>query len=237
MITLRHGIIEQEIIAAGGTPSPSYPTDGLVERWSFNETINGLNGINFSTFSGSPTYATGVRDKCLSLDGSFGLKILANSTIYDTWAGTNTWSLSYWVKTDEFTWFKRIISTNNSTYKGGIDVGSGHYSAPTQRTVNTLHYPGLWMDLIEPTFEMSSSNWYHIVFMRTSSTNLKVYINNSLDVNVTITSRNLATRDLYVGCDYSGSENFTGKIQLLYLYDKALSTNEISQLYNGGSGV
>ena len=63
-----HGIFDYKI-EMGSTPTPSYPTDGLISRWTFDETLEDDYGSVDLTYialgAASPTYADGKIGKCI----------------------------------------------------------------------------------------------------------------------------------------------------------------------------
>lgn len=82
----------------------------------------------------------------------------------------------------------------------------------------------------------SPSGWYHIL-MRRTATNFEVYINNTLSINTTPTSFNAINRSdaLYFGgrSDLNADRFFGGNMAEWAKWDRALTTQEISDLANG----
>ena len=116
------------------------------------------------------------------------------------------------------------------------------------RSTNT--YLGIWLtDTSVASFYASGSGlsgsttlttgtWYHIVGVQEADTSRKIYVNGVLD----------GTKTSSFGTTPSGSENwilgsatstsggytnhFNGKMSHVCLYDRALSLNDIRQIYN-----
>jgi len=67
-----------------------------------------------------------------------------------------------------------------------------------------------------------------------------LYVNNSSVSGTTSQASNIRDADnmYYVGNDYvSGPDNFMGVIDEIGIWDRALSANEVSALYNNGNGL
>ncbi len=86
------------------------------------------------------------------------------------------------------------------------------------------------------------NTWTHLVFVFTS-TSLRLWVNNSEASNNFSTSANMdatASVALWVGdTDHTGAtpdDSFTGRVDEVGVWDKTLSTAEISLLYGSGSG-
>jgi hypothetical protein len=85
-------------------------------------------------------------------------------------------------------------------------------------------------------------NQWIFVVATYDGTSAKIYINGVLDVSKTASGNvNDSTADLYIGYNMSGRtynyevyESFNGKIDDIYIYNQALSAQEIADLYSNG---
>lgn len=84
---------------------------------------------------------------------------------------------------------------------------------------------------LQSTTTISNGTWYHIVSTFDSSYNWKIYINGSLENSTTLTRVPFQNdREINIG---TGDGRFTnGNIPIVKLYNRALSSQEISQNFN-----
>ena len=233
---LRHGILDFKRTVAV-VPEPTYPTDGLVERWGFDDTLTGLNNYSFGVKAGSTEYTTGLRGKCLKYDGTNSHWIENVYNLYSVMQST-TFTISMWIYPEVFAWAKSVFCTAE-TGKVGIDIFPGSYGSPWNKMLLSLHNSGVWMEgILEPSSgDLPVDTWYHLVFMRTSSTNIRAYINGT-EYNRTIPTYGVTSNNIFIGCSGIGtSDRYKGKLDLLYLYNRVLSGSEVSELYNSGAGA
>ena len=91
---------------------------------------------------------------------------------------------------------------------------------------------------IESSSTLSTSSWKHIVLTFSSGT-AKLYINASLETtgSLNLSSLNHITAgDLRIGSEY-GSQEFNGLLDGVCLWDEAITSSEITALYNSGNGI
>jgi len=212
-------------VTTGG--GAAYPTDGLIERWDFNDTLVGVNGYTWSADVGTIAYTTGKIGKCLDFTGGSIALQNSESGIYDTFTGTNTFSISCWlystVADGQYVW---------RSGDGNKEIIFGWNAAANCSPAR--HQPGVVVNVAEGTAAVfGESAWKHFVITYDGTT-LKGYVDDSADSTV-VSSISINTTNWALGGDSYGY--YDGYVDLLYIYDKALSTDEIAQLYNGGSGV
>lgn len=228
---IRHGILESSRSKVVGAP---YPTDGLIERWNFNDTLTGLNGNTWSMNNASWEYYG------TTLTGGKGIRMTTNNkntigTIADTFftaVGTD-FSLSGW-------FYLNSTSPWVAWGKGTWATASG---AGTFVTATAGYGNGIWGNfggVFAKVDNTTSNTWFHVVDTYKSSTrNLKHYVNNETPVSVTGT--NAITGGVNWVLFDAGNGGFFSTIgcgiALLYIYNKELTAEEVSQLYNGGAGV
>lgn len=216
---IRHGILETSRKKAAS--GPAWPTDGLIDRWSFNDNATGMNSISFETVSAGISYATGLLtgNKAIVGDGNDYIQT-TNSTFINTIKTRNTFSISFW--------FKPTVHTDPGTFLYITDNNLHCYTnADGYYYDNTAH--------INTNQTWSSSYWRHYVFYY-DGTNYGVYTDSTYR-NQASSATSLTPAYFRLGAHTGGSSGIKGSITLLYLYNKKLSDSEISQLYNGGAGV
>lgn len=231
--------------AAGGGPLLT----GLAAWWTFNEAsgtradshVNGIDLTDNNTVSGT----TGLLSNAASFDK-------ANSEYFNA---ADDSALDF---TTEFTaslWLKQVAygGSDYETYlaKGTFTSSSfviyNRYSASTLKIL--LNYNAILSQFNLTSFTLSTSSFDHLVVVydgsqSTNATKLRVFLNNSEKTGSGSFTGTVPTSlldrsgDLYVGY-MPGLTNsyFSGAMDEVGLWGRALSTDEISDLYNSGAGI
>ena len=202
---------------------------------SFSSTEDAVS-TNNGTIVGGVTYTTGLVGNAFQFNGSTGYITYPN----DTFKLTGNFSISVWVKlnaigstqtilsagTSTSNGFRTYVGSNNKIYFEYSNAGIGNYfTGATTLVANT---------------------WYNIALVNTGSV-YKIYINGTLDAtNVsspvpatyqTITWAADGTNSAILGRYISSVYFLNGSIDMLTSWTKALTDNEITQLYNMGGGI
>jgi hypothetical protein len=86
------------------------------------------------------------------------------------------------------------------------------------------------------TFSVSTNTWYLVTMTKSGSTELKLYLNGSLLNTLDPTDIDKDPVAVYIGSD-NDNEAFYGKIDELGIWKKVLTSTEVTQLYNTGTGL
>jgi len=202
---------------------------GLVGYWKFDETIgitasdssgNGNNG----TLINGPTWVAGKINNALNFDGSNDYV----STPLSLQLGLSG-TVSAWVKFDTLNTDDLIIGQYSgypikyfwmgTTVDGKYNFAWG--GAATDYKYTTAH--GLVV-----------GQWYHFVMVRDASNSVILYVNGSQVASFVPSTTNVTSNSINIGNinGLSGFE-FDGLIDDVRIYNRALSTSEIQELYNG----
>jgi len=222
-------------LSLGYSPSPSYPTDGLIARYSFDDTLNDSYGSNngFVTYpSGTPswTYDTGLINKAVkgASSGNNTLRNTTDSPIYNC-SGNTAWSVSVWIKiTNTSAGYQKPINFSNIF----LGFGGSAFKPPGSLDGNPFLYTTSPIGYYAA--DMRDNTWHHYAIVDDNST-IKLYIDTTERISTSSPSIGTSSRMEILAQNQSWYLN--GYMDLLYLYNKALTTTEISQLYNSGSGV
>ena len=187
----------------------------LVAYWAFDET-NGSSAIdssgngNLGTLMGNATFAPGKIGNAVNLDGTnSGVDIPDLSFPGD-------FTIAAWVYLRGAVFNDDVLI--GQTLWGGQDI---NFCCPGLRL-----YTGS-TDAITASSAVLSDVWTHCAITRSGST-LKLYLNGILDA----TSSGFAATFITEAIGRSWSTTTDGLIDEMYLFDRALSDNEISQLYS-----
>ena len=175
-------------------------------------------------YNGTPTnvtYGSGRFGRCGVFGGStVNAKITSPYTFP---SGGN--ALSIWAKVDS-------ANQGLACLFGYLTVGRQSFL----RTDYNLFSAGAWMHRL-PSGEKVCTNldeWYHIVYTSNGSEPLKLYVNGALRTNLIVTNFDWTTFRIdglgfYLA---SSTENLTGKLDQLRIFNKALTQSEVTALYN-----
>jgi hypothetical protein len=206
---------------------PSYvPTNGLVGWWPFTGNANDESG---NGNNGSVSGALLTSDRYSNLNSAYSFN---NSSITCTNNNLplNNFSLSVWV-------------LQNQSF-GGIEYiclgspASTRWGAIYSSLYTTMNYgrgcSGSGGSTINPTVNLGS--WDHIVYVsQGTGQNTDIYIN-GIYVNSTTNNNtgSCTSNNLYFGVDiFSAPEFIDGKLDDIGIWDRALTPQEITDLYNG----
>jgi len=215
----------------------------LVAWWDLNETSGSLasdaHGSNDGTVTGATINVAGKIDKCYSFDGS------ADSVDVGSWfdLSNDDFSISLWVNINS-------ITTNKYAAMGFSQSGNvgepywlfmhradkGGWTLQSDVGLNAL---ATW-----PTISTGASagTWDHLVLVRNRTAgSLSIWRNGTEYKDSSFNPTFDADHDLgtlHIGNWYSGGNlSFAGKIDEVGIFSKALTADEVSDLYNSGAGI
>ena len=186
--------------------------------------LGGFSDTAVSMLSANNNYAVD-----LSSNGQITLAADSFSTI------KNELSIAFWAKGDA-----NALPTNTS-------VIYGWNTDPNQRQLN-IHFP--WSDgnvyfdcgYAAGGFDRINKaatpaeyegNWNHWVFTKNSSTgNMSIYVNGTLWLSGSSKTKAMAFKNLILGTDQNGNNNYKGKINQLSIWNKALTASEVKDWMN-----
>jgi len=215
---------------------PSYvPTSNLVGFWSLNGNSNDISGNNNNgTLVGNITYETdrnGNPNSSLKINNGADLMCTSNS-----FSNPNPFSISFWFKTPSNASGQQLIGFNN-----GQCVHGGVWDRAVLITATTfgiyLHSNGTNNFITAPANFMDNI-WRHCV-VTLSSSGLNIYINGTLFLTNPINSAENNTGYWRIGglSPNDANNSSTSFIDELGIWHKALSQQEITNLYNAQSNV
>ncbi|MEK6889814.1 MAG: LamG-like jellyroll fold domain-containing protein [Nanoarchaeota archaeon] len=212
-------------------------TSNLVAYWKFDEAsysggsgqVKDYLGFSNGTPVSSPTIVPGLKGNAVRFTGAGGQKILISTT--PTKFNLGSFTLSAWVKTsDAGTGRRRIFSQQNSDYYGialngnnlecfsSLDFGVTQYNSPSTAVLN-------------------NNQWHHVSCVRNTGINkFLLYIDGVNVKNSSITGSSsyaMGAGGISISQYLGGnSEIFTGLIDELRVYNTALTSTQINQVYD-----
>jgi hypothetical protein len=222
---------------------PSYvPTNGLVGWWPFSGNANDESGNNYNGTVNGATLTTdrfGNVNSAYSFNGSSDYIQFADATALRL-SGTD-YTISVWFNETYLvnTEHQAIISKRNPyTPPANLDGWLLYIDVLTSPMgkvgIVPAGYPNTCAYTANP---ITLNNWVNIVEVYHSGTQIvETYMNGVLNNTTTGVSspNNTTTLPLYIGSDKeSNSYFFNGKIDDIGIWNRALTYQEITDLYNG----
>ena len=221
---------------------PSYvPKNGLVGYWPFDGNANDESGNgNNGTVNG----ATLTSDRNNDINSAYQLNgktdnILINNNFFDN--GSTNWSISSWHKLDELSnpnnGNSSHILFNSSPHNGlGLAMNWGS-SSKYSMSIGNGNPSTSWNVIFnaQSNQNVELNSWNHVVLVKTNKI-YSLYIDGTLDIQWT--ANNSITSyfyKMYFGaCDpINSNEVLKGIIDDIAIYNRALSQQEITDLYSG----
>ena len=213
-------------------------TSGLVSYYKFDETSGTTavdsHGSNDATLQGTTSFNSDglINYGVYQLSSSNGVLFPTTSTLQ-----SESFSKSFWVYPTSITGTQRI-------YDNYDDSGSTGHDNFRER----FYFSDAKIRLVSDTNDYTSTNnvinineYNHIVVTYDNSNkNIVIYVNNVKVIDETLTSEITAYDGHILTLGYqilATTNRFNGYFDELAIYDRALSEDEIEELYNNGDGL
>lgn len=217
--------------------------DNLVSYWKLDESSDGsgavtredAHGTNDLTDNGTTASATGI----ISNGANFVLADTTYLSITDAAQtgldfGTGAFSYSLWLKRGVTGATERILAKDDAALGYGYTIiflsnntlrSSANSSAGTQQTATS----GTITD---------TTTFHHIVFTRGATNGVRIYIDGSADVTEASSNYDVSTDDPFaLGARVGDASRFTGVIDEVGIWNRELTSTEVTELYNSGDGL
>jgi hypothetical protein len=195
------------------TPNPdTYPTAGLVSYFNFDDNLKDVAG---NTPDGVPTdgatYVTGKRGKAISFNGA-GQKVVFNRK---TFHNSDSISIAIWFKKDDVVDLSAFLACSDMLLFTSNTSCGGLMKLPSPEDAGGTFTPGAWTHMV----------------ITYDGAEMKCYVNNVLTQTVTLVG-NIDNLDLDLTLGYYNLGYWSGKLDDLFIYKRALSAAEVTKLYN-----
>jgi Concanavalin A-like lectin/glucanases superfamily/Secretion system C-terminal sorting domain len=210
---------------------PSYvPTSGLVGWWGFSGNANDAsgNGNNFAvTGAALATDRNGTNNAAYQFNGTS--QYLVNNNLSHLFSESGSFSVSVWV-------YKTGTGTGSAIMSGAPGGGPFIWIIQGNATDMMLGTNKQGLAWFWATTPFALNNWDHYVGVYTTNS-MTFYKNGVLSASNTYTHTGATStlQPLYVGRGASGTY-LAGKADDIGIWDRALSSQEILDLYNASCG-
>lgn len=216
--------------------------DGLIGWWSFDEPTgtsafdSSWNG-NVGTATSTTILNNCVRSNCRSFNGSSSKVTFGNPGVNPN---TSSLSVSVWVNPTSYAVQgganPRVVSQNidnNNVFQICLSDLGGVNSAYTA----VIYQAGTEHSVASPT-GYTAGIWHHVVLTYAAGTT-KIYVDGALPSQSSTSGFGKGTADnvLWVGARSDSLGFVTGSIDDVRLYNRALTAQEILDLYNLGISI
>jgi len=225
MESLRIFLLAALFLVVFGANNGSTET-GPVAHWSFDEedgtiAYDSSENDHNGALENGPVWVDGVSNGALEFDGTDDYIEVSDNDSLDL--GTGSFTIASWVNVADCSDNCQIVKKGHNNK---IELEINNYIAKGVVTGN---------DYVESSFSFSQSEWYFLVFIR-DETSLKMYVNGDLDSTESVESpANVGNNeDLHIGKDSAYGQYFDGIIDDVTIWGRALSSEEILELYTDG---
>ena len=211
---------------------------GLVGYWPFcgnanDESGNGNNGtVNGATLT---TDRFGNQGSAYQFDGLNSKISYSNKFIFNQ---ASNGSVSFWLKNDSI--LSNVYSTILYSRPNNSDQNRFNFylqPLPTNtkiRLTSDYREPNGNLHITNTSNEIPNKNWAHLMFIRVNN-KYSLFINGILTDTVSDLAQNLPTEiGWMIGNNGSTDLNFMGSLDDIAIWNRALTPQEITQLYNQG---
>ncbi len=200
----------------------------LVSHWKFDDgsgtTAYDSAGDNNGTVYGA-TWTTGQIDGALSFDGVDDYVDFGTGPAI---TGTGTFTASVWVKPGSAKG-SLLVQRSTTSWNGSYGVGIGLDGRVQFHITNVGN--GF---LFKSDVTVNDGLWHHIVVVRTNSTDGEIYIDGSLAGSGSGPAKSLSSVPVWIGRAFTVPAYFDGSVDEVSIYNRALSAEEVKQLYLKG---
>lgn len=204
--------------------------DNIKAAWSLDESsgdATDASGNGFTlTNNGTVTYSTGKINNGAVFNNTTGKNLDYNGNLgFNGSTGTRTWMA--WVNVSSFSATGYILDNTTTT---GADRRFILYSDSDSK----IHMYAGTNEVLTPA--LSTSTWYYIVVTQNGTT-WELFLNGSSQGTTTMGTATFGDNSFRIGESYAGGGAGKSTNDIVTIWDRVLTGTEITNLYNGGSGI
>ena len=207
------------------------PGDSFAAHWAMDEgggavLVDSSINNNDADLAGSPTWVAGIRNLALNLDGT-QYASAANSATLDL---TGPMSIAAWIRPNSYA-TQRIVSKLSGSAGYEFFLGANSPYPISFRFNNNASYR-----LNSKTAYPINGDWMHVA-ATWDGTTMSLYVNGILDTTKVVSMAPASnTANAVIGANNSGSDKFSGSLDDIRIYRRALAAEEVLELAAGLAG-
>ena len=216
-----------EITVDGETVFTAIPDSG-VSRWEFEQDYTDSWGPNDGNPVGSPSFTTDFAVGSYAVNIGDGDRIEFGTNAFDTLYSGGEVSLSVWVKTSQSVSDSNVLFSIEGAWI--IQLNAIDSGAPS------CTFTGSSLDRIVGPNAVNDNSYHHLVAAHDGSDQV-LYVDGNEAARSTESLFDVTTteRQTTIGGNHDGGLDSVGLFDDVRVYDKGLSSSEVSNLYNNGS--
>ena len=222
------GLVIAAVMVFLALPSLGQAGDpNLVAYWAFDEGAGTIAydsaGDNDGTINDA-NWAEGKIGGALSFDGSGDYVDCGTGPAI---TGTGPFSVSAWFKTG-------IVDNRTIVVQRSATSTAGFYGLHTRADgrAQLQIYNGGYGCVVQSDVTVCDGLWHHVVAVRTNSTDGEIYVDGSLSGTDSGPAKSLSNFPVWIGGrDFTPAYTWTGEIDEVMIFDRALSAEEVEHLY------
>jgi hypothetical protein len=196
-----------------------FPT-GLLAFWKLNGNGNDSSGNNnHLTNVNNVTFSSG---KIGSASNFTAGKYFSSEVQIGGTGNAQNFTFSLWIKTIQ----------NSSTNK--MISAAGNYNYYFMEYAGKI-YANFGGSQFNSTSNVNDGNWHHVV-VTYDRVKLRIYIDGVLEVDQNETGVTPLSY-VYIGSDDNGGQSLFGSLDSIGIWNRALTSEEVTQIYNDGNGL
>ena len=211
-------------------------TSNLIAKWGFDEDamststltydMSGNNNIGTLTNGPTRTNSTCRVGNCLSFDG---VNDYVSASVSGLPLGNSARTVIAWFKATS------TPKDHNTIFAYGTGVAGKPIYLITLRSTGKVYFEsGSGADQIFSAVSKSDGNW-HQVILTYDSTTVRMYVDGILEGSATATLETLSSAFQLGNMPWDSNYKYTGQIDDIRVYNRALSATEVQQIYNSQS--
>ena len=223
-------------------------TDSLVSYWKFNETSGDAadsHGANTLTNTNTATYSTGhINNACYLAEASNQYFAVGDTASLDI---TGDISMSCWVYLANIT--EQMLFMNKSNWDGGSNIAYVFYIDGASKLTVDLSSDGSqavgsYHRETQSTASVSATTWTMVTAtFDVDTNNVDLYVNGSVVTSTQtygtgVSGIHNSNQDLSIGgAATAANDKLDGRMDECGIWSRTLTSGEVSELYNAGSGL
>ena len=201
------------------------PPGGMVSWWPGDGNANDIQGSNNGTLQNGATFAPGIVGQAFTFDG---IDDYVQATDTGLPFGTAARTLDLWMQPG--------FDARVPVIYGSFAPSDAFYVLVNGANACIGQWGGGPPGEPCGSTDVTDGSWHHVAMTYDGSGTVLLYVDGALEASVTKTYTTTQTGKLYMGSTVEGSqEYYTGLVDEVEIFNRALSQSEIQAIYGAGS--